>query len=86
MVVAVGLNGEADLAEVVRAADRFGPVARLVEGRKQHGGEDCDDCNYNQEFNQGEYLPQPGPNGGRTSDERDGTATHGFLLFFWNLV
>lgn len=56
VVVVAGVEGRG-LADRLEAADALRPVgrfARPVERRQQERGEDCDDCNYDQQFDQGE--------------------------------
>ncbi|MPN01470.1 hypothetical protein SDC9_148679 [bioreactor metagenome] len=47
------------LFHIVEAGDSAGSGAGLVQGGQQHRREDCDDRNYNQEFNQGKILFHP---------------------------
>ena len=53
-VIVVGVDHHviADLLEIVGAGDVFRPVARLVQGRQQHGGEDRDDRYHDKQLNQ----------------------------------
>ena len=50
----IELEGEADLFEVAFTGSSAGVFPRLVQRRKQHGGENGDDCDDDQELDQSE--------------------------------
>ena len=51
VVVVVLAHGEADGLQVVDAGDGAGLVLGLLEGREEHGREDCDDRDHDEQFN-----------------------------------
>jgi hypothetical protein len=45
------------LPQIIHATDALTPFLRLREGRKQHGGENGDDGDYNKQLDESEGNP-----------------------------
>ena len=58
-IPAVLEKSDSDLLEVVDAADRLGPLPRLVESRQQHRRQNGDDRNHDKEFDQSKNRTNP---------------------------
>ena len=54
--VRIDRQGESGLLEIAHAADRGGALPRLIQRRQQHRGEDCDDCDHDEEFDKGKRM------------------------------
>ena len=57
VIIPVETRGEREILEIRDAAGRLPFFARLIQRRKQHGGEDGDDRDNHQEFDEGERIP-----------------------------